>query len=166
LYFVVVAARTDADLPSRNPALSLLCDRGDHEWRRIESQAREVLRLDALLHDRDAALDRQTAHIRHLETLVTERDRIVAARDMQITAFEAALTDLRAQLAQRNAELAAESEQVRNARHAATALENERARLERATAAQERIIAYRQSARWWIALPWLRVRLLWKRLAG
>ncbi|HEY2818641.1 MAG TPA: class I SAM-dependent methyltransferase, partial [Casimicrobiaceae bacterium] len=163
LYFVVIAARSDADLTSRNPALSLLCDRGDHEWQRIEAQAREVLRLDALLHDRDAALDRQTAHIHHLEALVSERDRVVAARDAQLATAEAALNDGRAQLAQRDAALAAEA---REARHTRDALENERARLERALAAQERIIAYRQSARWWIALPWLRVRLLWKRLAG
>ncbi len=39
-------------------------------------------------------------------------------------------------------------------------------RLERAIAAQERIIAYRQSARWWFSLPWLRVRLWWQRLRG
>jgi hypothetical protein len=39
------------------------------------------------------------------------------------------------------------------------ALRAEGERLERALAAQERIIAYRQSARWWLALPWLRVKL-------
>ncbi len=32
-------------------------------------------------------------------------------------------------------------------------------RLEAALAAKERIIAYRQSARWWLRLPWLRLRL-------
>ena len=31
---------------------------------------------------------------------------------------------------------------------------------------QERIIAYRQSARWWVSLPWLRVRLWWQRVRG
>src|SRR5439155_1304161 len=76
LYFVVVAAHDEAALPADGAALSLLCDSAEREWRRIEEQAREVLRLDALLKDRDAALDRQTGHIRHLENLVTERDRI------------------------------------------------------------------------------------------
>ena len=152
LYFVVVAARSEADLPLHGPALSLLCDRGDREWQRIENQAREVLRLDALLHDRDAALDRQTAHIHHLEALVAERDRVVAARDAELTAAKVALNDTRAQLT--------------DASEAATAYHAECGRLERAIAAQERIIAYRQSARWWLALPWLRVRLLWKRIAG
>jgi 2-polyprenyl-3-methyl-5-hydroxy-6-metoxy-1,4-benzoquinol methylase len=45
-------------------------------------------------------------------------------------------------------------------------LEGESARLEAAAAAQERIIAYRQSIRWWLALPVLRARLLWRRIAG
>jgi len=159
LYFVVVAARSEADLPPHGPALSLLCDRGDREWQRIEHQAREVLRLDALLHDRDAALDRQTPHIHHLEALVAERDRAVAARDAELAAAKTALNDTRAQLTQGAAALASASE-------AATAYHAECGRLERAIAAQERIIAYRQSARWWLALPWLRIRLLWKRIAG
>ena len=148
----VKPARSEADLPLHGPALSLLCDRGDREWQRIENQAREVLRLDALLHDRDAALDRQTAHIHHLEALVAERDRVVAARDAELTAAKVALNDTRAQLT--------------DASEAATAYHAECGRLERAIAAQERIIAYRQSARWWLALPWLRIRLLWKRIAG
>ena len=46
---------------------------------------------------------------------------------------------------------------------ASRALAAERERLERALAAQERIIAYRQSARWWLALPWLRMRMLWRK---
>ena len=159
MYFVVVAARGEADLPPQGPALSLLCDRNDREWQRIEGQAREVLRLDALLHDRDAALDRQTAHIRHLEALVAERDRIVAARDAQLAEASAALAS--------ESEAARQTrEAARQSREAAAAYQAECGRLERAIAAQERIIAYRQSARWWLALPWLRIRLLWKRIAG
>ena len=149
LYFVVIAARAERDLPPQRPTLSLLSDREDREWKRIDGQAREVLRLDALLYDRDAALDRQTAHIHHLEALIAERD-------ARLAVVETALNATRAQLA-------SESEQARNARDS---LENECRRLERAIAAQERIIAYRQSARWWVALPWLRLRLLWKRIAG
>ena len=42
------------------------------------------MRLDALLHSRDAALAAQDAHIRHLEELVAYRDRIVAERDGQL----------------------------------------------------------------------------------
>lgn len=39
----------------------------------------------------------------------------------------------------------------------------ENARLEAAVAAQERIIVYRQSARWWVRLPLVRVKLWWHR---
>jgi len=52
------------------------------------------------------------------------------------------------------------------ARHSVTALGAECERLERAVTAQERIIAYRQSARWWFSLPWLRLRLWWQRVRG
>ena len=43
-------------------------------------------------------------------------------------------------------------------------LRQENARLDAAVQAQERIIAYRQSARWWLALPFLRVKLWWRRV--
>jgi hypothetical protein len=43
-------------------------------------------------------------------------------------------------------------------------LEAEVGRLDRALEAQDRIISYRQSFRWWLGLPWLRMKLAWKRL--
>jgi DNA repair exonuclease SbcCD ATPase subunit len=106
-----------------------------------------------LLKERDAALDRQTPHIHHLEALVAERDRGLEARDRELQASRQALDTV---TAQRAAEAA-------DARQQIGALGEERQRLERAIGAQERIIAYRQSARWWIALPWLRVKLLFAR---
>jgi len=45
-----------------------------------------------------------------------------------------------------------------SARQAVDALREENERLERAIAAQERIIAYRQSVRGWLTLPWHRLR--------
>jgi SAM-dependent methyltransferase len=153
MYFVVVAARKESELPPAGPALSLFTDRDEREWQRIDLQAREVMRQDALVKERDAALDRQTVHIRHLEDLVAERDRLVVARDK-------AHEELRNALAAITASRASEAA---DARQQITSLHDERQRLERAIGAQERIIAYRQSARWWIALPWLRVKLLWKR---
>jgi len=178
MYFVVVAARTMAALPATGAALSLFADRGETELARIDDQAREVLRLDALLGERDAALDRQTAHVHHLEALTAERERIVVERDAQLaaanTAREQASTLLAAANAARDAlsrqRNALEEErdeaaaQVASARSALDAQRAECDRLDRAVAAQERIIAYRQSARWWFALPWLRLRLWWQRL--
>ena len=51
------------------------------ELKRAEADAGEVLRLDRLLAERDTALAQQTAHVRHLETLVAERERLVVERD-------------------------------------------------------------------------------------
>ena len=155
MYFVVIAARDDRTLPQSQLALSLCSDRDERELKRIDDQAREVLRLDALLKDRDAALDRQTHHVHHLEQLVAERDRIVGERDRQLSAAQADITRLGGELERETA----------HGREAIAAYTAECQRLERVINAQERIINYRQSARWWVALPWLRVRLLWKRLA-
>jgi SAM-dependent methyltransferase len=140
MYFVVIAAREAAALPPPEPALSLFIDRDEGEWKRIDAQAREVMRQDALVKERDAALDRQAGHIHHLENLVAERDRRLAEAEL---AARARIADLEQQV---------------------QALSDERQRLEGAISAQERIIAYRQSARWWLALPYVRVKLLWRRL--
>jgi hypothetical protein len=40
----------------------------------------------------------------------------------------------------------------------------EHVRLTRQIAAQERLVAYRESVRWWLVLPWLRARRLWNRI--
>jgi SAM-dependent methyltransferase len=159
LYFVVVAARDAAALPPGSPVLSLFTDGDEREWQRIDEQAREVLRLDALLKARDEALGRQTAHVEHLEALVAYRDRIVAERDAELQ------TQVQAREAHR-AKTAVLQSELGSARQAIAALEAERVRLERALEAQDRIINYRQSARWWLQLPWLRVRLAWRRVTG
>ncbi|MFO1395947.1 MAG: methyltransferase domain-containing protein [Burkholderiales bacterium] len=187
MYHVVIAARTADALPDAGVRLSLFTDAGETELRRLDAQAAEVLRLDSLLRERDAALDRQGAHVRHLEALVAYRDGIIVERDTQAAAQAAAREEaLAARDAAEAARDAAQAE--RNAAHAeataalrarddararsvaleadASALRAEIGRLERALNAQERIIAYRQSARWWLALPWLRLRLLWQHLTG
>jgi len=180
MYFVVVAARTQAALPTVGVALSLFTDRAEAELSRIDAQAAEVMRQDTLLHERDAQIARQADHVRHLEDIATERDaglarqaahvrhleevaayseRIVVERDAQLADANAAresLADERDGLAQA----------LGSARHAVAAQSAECDRLERAIHAQERIIAYRQSARWWFSLPWLRLRLWWQRVRG
>ena len=50
--------------------------------------------------------------------------------------------------------------------HALAVQRTEFERLERALTSQERIIAYRQTLRWWLALPWLRMKLWWQRVRG
>jgi 2-polyprenyl-3-methyl-5-hydroxy-6-metoxy-1,4-benzoquinol methylase len=56
--------------------------------------------------------------------------------------------------------------QIERLEEAIAGYRTENARLEAALTAQERIIAYRQSVRWWFKLPLLRVRLWWHRISG
>ena len=126
LYFVVIAARDAAALPSAAPALSLYADADDSEWVRIDHEAREVLRLDAVL--------------RELRAMVDYRDGVIAARERAYAQLEQAIARERAA-------------------HAA-----ERERLARQVEAQERIVAYRASVRWWFLLPLVRARRVWTRI--
>ena len=139
MYFVVIAARDAAALPDGFASLSLFTDADGAEFARIDREAREVLRLDALLAQRDAELGRFVAHARELEAMVAFRDRQL---DEQLNAAAA----LRHELSEVHA-----------------AHEREHARLTREVEAQERLVAYRESVRWWLVLPWLRARRLWNR---
>jgi SAM-dependent methyltransferase len=145
MYYVVVAARNAAALPHAVPVLSLFSDRADSELARAEANAREVLRLDALLRESNAARDRQTDHIRHLEDIVHFRDRIIEERGAQLAALNQSNSAMQETLREEEA-----SHRAQDA----------------ALAAQERVIEYRGSLRWWLRLPWLRVRRLWSRWTG
>jgi SAM-dependent methyltransferase len=186
MYGLVVAARRDDALPPARVALSLFSDASDSELARMDALAAETARLDALLTQRDAELRTVTLQFQAAERHVTELERAIEGRDARVAEAntEAAAARDAANAAQVRVTLidrerqeaadqrdAAREEVVRvsgarddantalgSARQAVDALRDENARLERAIAAQERIIAYRQSARGWITLPWVRVR--------
>lgn len=139
MYFIVVAAAGATDLPTELPALSLFSDSDDFEWKRIDHEAREVMRLDRVLRERDEELARFATHARELEAMVAYRDQAIA--------------DLKAKPMD-YAEVRESLQSVLNAnqeRHA------------REVAAQQHIIAYRGTLRWWLILPLLRARRLWNR---
>jgi hypothetical protein len=92
---------------------------------------------------------------RHADALLAA----VRALEQQAEAERAASSGARESLARRDGDF-------RSLEAAVAASKDEIARLEAAAAAQERIIAYRQSLRWWITLPLLRARLWWRRLVG
>ena len=163
MYFVVVAARSQAALPVADAALSLFTDGAEGELARVDAQAAEIMRQDRLLGERDAEAMRAAGHVKHLEEIAAYRERIVVERDAQLVEVQAAHAAERGALNDERDRLASA---LASARQAVAAQSVECERLERAIAAQERIIAYRQSARWWFSLPWLRVRLWWQRLRG
>jgi SAM-dependent methyltransferase len=144
MYYIVVAARHAALLRDA-PALSIYSDADDTEWTRIDHQAREVLRLDALARERDEALRVQLQYAAELKAMVEYRDGVIAAREREAD-------DLR----RRQAELD----------DALVQAAAERDRLHRQIGAQERLIAYRESARWWCTLPLVRARRLWHSFRG
>ena len=149
MYFVVLASKSANAIAPALPSLSLFADAGQSELARYDAQAREAIRLDGLAVERLAVLDRQTGHIQHLERLVAQYDAEVARKDALIAAEHAE--------GQRTLDAATEAtaEAVR-----------ECDRLQRALDAQERIIAYRQSLRWWLVFPWLRMKLAWSQWRG
>jgi ubiquinone/menaquinone biosynthesis C-methylase UbiE len=148
MYFVVIATRSEKAVLPIAPG-SLFTDAEDTELKRNEFNARQVLRLDALLKERDAALDRQTAHIQHLESMVAERERIIGDMHQRLYELNAAREERDRQLAERATTIAALE----------SALDCEQSRLNAALRASELVVAYRQSARWWVKLPWFRVKL-------
>jgi SAM-dependent methyltransferase len=137
MYFLVLAAREERFLPGAS-RVSLFSDEAETELKRAAHHASEWMRLDRLAGERLAMLDRQMLNIQHLERQVAEREQQLAVCRSTVNRMESD----------------------------AGALAAERDRLERALAAQERLIAYRQSARWWLQMPWFRVRLLWHRWRG
>jgi SAM-dependent methyltransferase len=179
MYFIVLAARDAEALPAEGAGVSLFTDTEESEFKRAEASSREVLRLDGLLKELREALDRQTSHVLHLETLVAERERLVVERDAAIERHTAHIRHLETLLVEReriigerdrtlveaNAACASYPEaigalekQMISLEVGRTRLESERARLEAALAAQERAIAYLQSFRGWIGWPWRRFR--------
>jgi SAM-dependent methyltransferase len=154
MYYVVLAARAAQDLPDDALALSLFADRDQDT----------LVRLNALLDERMRALDADAAHVKHLEGLVAYRDGIVVARDAELAAQAARLERFEQQetaLRSRIAELDRAGAQMRDEIAATGAALGE---AQAALAAQERIIDYRQSLRWWAELPWLRLRSSWQRM--
>jgi ubiquinone/menaquinone biosynthesis C-methylase UbiE len=151
MYFVVVAGRSAKTVIPIAPG-SLFTDADETELKRNESNAREVLRLDALLREHDAALDRQTGHIHHLEAMVAERERIIGDMDRRLQELNAAREERDRQLAERAQTIAALESRL-------AALDGEQHRLHAVLRASEVTVAYRQSARWWVKLPWFRVKL-------
>ena len=172
MYFIVLAARDAGALPAEEARVSLFTDADESQAKRAEADAREVLRLDGLLRQKAVAEEQYAGHIRHLETLVTERERLVVERDAAVERHTAHIHHLEALVVERDralseanaareedrAKIAALEKQMVSLEVGRTRLESERTRLAAALSAQERVIAYLQSFRGWLGWPWRRFR--------
>lgn len=111
-----------------------------------------------------------SVHVRDVEARSRMRDDLLAAQRLHadeaaahehtrasLASVQGALESVQAALARRSADVAQLEEAVAGYR-------TENARLDAALSAQERIIGYRQSLRWWLRLPFVRVKLWWHRL--
>ncbi|MEP7061714.1 MAG: class I SAM-dependent methyltransferase [Betaproteobacteria bacterium] len=159
MYYVVLAARSASALPQRVAGVSLFTDGAGSELARGYAAMREAMRLDAILGERTQMLDQQTAHVEHLEKLVAVRDGIIVERDGQLDAQSSRMQ----QFERQDAELRSA---VDASRREADELRTQAIELQAATSAQERIIDYRQGLRWWLMLPWLRLRSWWQHVRG
>ncbi len=200
LYYIVAATKESAAPEVAGPHVSLFEDAQQSELQRAEAAQAEVLRLDALLRERDDALAQRAAHVTHLEGLVAFRERLIEERDAALVNRDAHVEQLQKLIAERDAAIArhdaeraalraggampARASDATRAPGEAEAMsvvgqagsdntaaldrrvaeaQAENARLEAALAAQERLIDYRESLRWWVCLPWVRARTWWHR---
>lgn len=145
MYYLILAAAHEAALPRQVPGVSLFCDAAETELTRAHAAAREAIRLDGILGERTAMLDRKTTHVEYLEKMIVERELIINERDSQIGQFASRMPVVEREIADLQAKLA---------------------EAQSAIAAQERIIDFRQGGRWWLMLPWLRMRSWWHRIRG
>ncbi|MEO5699103.1 MAG: class I SAM-dependent methyltransferase [Casimicrobiaceae bacterium] len=181
MYYIVVAAKHVRALPAPGPKLSIFHDRGESELDRVAAAHAEVLRLDRLLRERDVSLEEQGSRMRDLEERISYRERIIVERDAQLAAVagahQASLDALASEhqaslgaayLAAAETRTAVERElETLRVHHAALAArlaeaEAQRIRSDAVVVAQERIIDYRQTLRWWLQLPWVRARSWWQ----
>jgi ubiquinone/menaquinone biosynthesis C-methylase UbiE len=142
MYFIVVAARSAAALPSSDVGLSLFSDRADTELARLDGEARKAIRLNDLIGERNGFIAQLSARVQYLDEVLAHRDAQLAEVRVERDAMSAAL----------NASQEEVSREI-----------TERGRIERQLEVLERTIAYRQSLRWWLILPWFRTKRLLRR---
>lgn len=98
MYFLVMAARSAADLPDDGASLSLFIDPEEAELRRLASQVDEIRLVNARLAEVTASLEARTEHVLHLERMVAFRENLVVERDGQLQVRQAQLQACQAQL--------------------------------------------------------------------
>jgi SAM-dependent methyltransferase len=113
--------------------------------------------LSLFTDSEDSELERIDAQAREVLRL----DGLLVARDNEVRESYRRAAELEASVAE-HARVGSSLRDELASVHAAYRAEHER--LTRQIAAQERLVAYRESVRWWLVLPWIRARRLWNRI--
>lgn len=161
MYFIVLAARSGEALPTAPADLSFLIDARDEVTMRHARAESEAMRLDRLLLERDGQLLHQHRLLEEREAQVLARDRTIAGAQPRIDRAERALVAQRAEIADLDARLEAA---LGRAEEANRLWERQTREYNALIAERDRTIIYRQSWRWWLKLPAVRLLFLWKRL--
>jgi SAM-dependent methyltransferase len=173
MYHIFFAAHDARHLPSDAIDVSFLSDPGGTEMERLALQGGEIVRLDALLGERTASLNARSAHVEHLEHLVGERDRIVVERDLQLRQMSETIATLETRVGSLNEErvrTSVESARLHDevAKYVGDVAEAHilNSELQAVIKNCKNVIDQQHSLKWWLLLPWIRMRAIWKNLSS
>jgi ubiquinone/menaquinone biosynthesis C-methylase UbiE len=158
MYYVVLAARSDASFAAAIPRGSILTDRGDLVAKRYETAVGQLIQHYKLVDELTAARDRQAEHVLHLEQLVFERERAVERQAFRVHELEAAIAEQRAAL--ETAREQADTLRLDVERLQKGGVENQKTigalqeRVQRLSDAVRRMYSWR----WWLRFPVSRAR--------
>jgi SAM-dependent methyltransferase len=163
MYYVVLAARTNAAFSAPLVRGSLLTDPDDSVAKRYETAIGQLIQQYKLVDDLTAACDRHAAHVLHLEQLVTERERVIGHQALEAKRLDSAVNEankalddvrLQAQEARRDVDalklqVAALHQDIAADRHTIGNLREEAQRF-------AELVRRMNDWRWWLRFPFRR----------
>jgi len=174
MYYVLIAARSDAALARPLPRGSILTDRGDSVGRRYEAavgqlieqyklvdkltaacdqHGEHVLHLEQIVRERDDAIRRQDLHVRHLEGLVLERDRVIEQLMRRVSELQTSIAEQDTAIGKARGEALAFQREVEGLRSADQENRDAVSRLTERVMQLTETISGMYSWRWWLRFP-------------
>ena len=176
--------RLESEYAERHGRLEALIAERDTS---LERRSQHVLHLERLkencervVAERDGQLRSANAHVQHLEALVAARERLVEERDAQLATHSRLLreeqnaharlvielretlqtkADLSSTLSGLEAERAKLLQEVHEFRERLSERERQVTDLQNMVAERDAQVRYRQSLRWWLKLPFARIKM-------
>ena len=158
MYFIVVAGRSADAFAGLMPTLSVLADRDEWMYRDYEKVTRE---LDGACRRGNALESQVAAWQQHHDEAVRQRDRLqvaVAEGETALAASRASIARLEAEMATCRAAAAATGADLVAARQALAVAQVGQTRLAGEAEQLRHEVARRAGLRWWLLLPWRRLR--------